>query len=199
MNQAQLYRPSAKWPFVIAFTAAALIHLSAVAFGSLHRETPARLPDAEMPVLGFEPPVESPPILELEPAVPSVPSIDEPDFVEIPPTPRPVIKRPAAGPIRPSPEFGLVTSGNFKANVLSAPRPEYPYEARRRHLTGAGVAIVSVDPSSGAAVDARMEQSTGDPILDHSAVSGFRRWRFKAGTPPTVRIPVVFTLSGASL
>ena len=87
--------------------------------------------------------------------------------------------------------------GNAKAFVLSAPRPDYPYEARSRHITGSGIAVITVDPNSGLAVDAMMEQSIGNPILDNSTVSAFRRWRFKPGTPPRVRIPITFVLTGA--
>ncbi len=58
----------------------------------------------------------------------------------------------------------------------------------------------AVSPSSavsGLAVDAMMEQSIGNPILDNSTVSAFRRWRFKPGTPRRVRIPITFVLTGA--
>ena len=44
-----------------------------------------------------------------------------------------------------------------------------------------------------------MEQSIGNPILDNSTVSAFRRWRFKPGTPPRVRIPITFVLTGRAV
>jgi TonB family protein len=75
--------------------------------------------------------------------------------------------------------------------------PDYPYEARSRHIAGSGIAVIIVDPNSGLAVDAMMEQSIGNPILDNSTVSAFRRWRFKPGTPRQVRIPITFVLTGA--
>jgi hypothetical protein len=43
------------------------------------------------------------------------------------------------------------------------------------------VALISVDPNTGLATDVTMEQSIGNPILDNSTVSAFRRWRFKTG------------------
>jgi TonB family protein len=46
-------------------------------------------------------------------------------------------------------------------------------------------------------VDAAMEQTIGNPILDSCAILAFRRWRFKPGTPPRVRIPITFMLTGA--
>ena len=66
--------------------------------------------------------------------------------------------------IGPTGQTRLATVGNGKAFVLSAPRPDYPYEARSRHITGSGIAVISVDPNSGLAVDAMMEQSIGNPI-----------------------------------
>ena len=40
-------------------------------------------------------------------------------------------------PIRPSGQTRLAAVGNAKAFVLSAPRPDYPYEARSAILPGA--------------------------------------------------------------
>ena len=42
--------------------------------------------------------------------------------------------------------------------------PDYPYEARSRDITGSDIAVITVDPDSGLAVDAMMEQSIGNPI-----------------------------------
>jgi TonB family protein len=82
---------------------------------------------------------------------------------------------------------------------VSAPRPEYPYEARSRHITGAGVAVITVSPHSGAVTDVTMAQSTGSPMLDNAIVSAFRRWRFQPGSyDPHVRIPISFTMAGAT-
>ena len=86
---------------------------------------------------------------------------------------------------------------NAKIFALRAPRPDYPYEARSRHITGSGVAVITIDPVNGLAIDATMEQSIGNPILDNCAISAFRRWRFKPGTPARVRIPITFLLTGA--
>ena len=92
----------------------------------------------------------------------------------------------------------MATASQAKASAISAPRPEYPYEARSRHITGSGVCIVSVDVGSGNVTDASMAQSIGNPILDNSALSAFKRWRFKPGSVAKVRIPITFTMTGAS-
>jgi TonB family protein len=86
--------------------------------------------------------------------------------------------------------------GNAKAFVLSALRPDYPYEARGRHITGSSIAVITVS-NSGLARDVVMAQSIGNAILDDSTVSAFRRWRFRPGTPAQVRIPITVVLTGA--
>jgi protein TonB len=83
-----------------------------------------------------------------------------------------------------------------KALATYAPRPQYPYEARSRHITGSGVCVVDVDPS-GSVSSASMAQSIGNPILDNAATSAFRQWRFKAGSVSKVKIPITFTMTGA--
>ena len=200
MSPTQLYRPSSKWPIVAAFTFAAAIHLSMVALASFHRESPPAPFSGDLPAVGGED-YPSEPVTTLEPVVPAdaSPPLADQDFVDAPTPPSQRVRRPPAGPLRPPGHAGPVSLGSIKPALISAPRPEYPYEARRSHLTGAGVALVTVDPTSGFTLDARMEQSTGDPILDRAAVSAFKRWRFKAGAPSKVRIPVIFTLAGASL
>jgi protein TonB len=91
-----------------------------------------------------------------------------------------------------------MSMSSAKAVAISAPRPEYPYEARRSKITGSGVCVMTVDTSSGAVTDATMAQSTGNPILDNSAIAAFKRWRFKPGTVSKVRTPITYTMSGAS-
>ena len=107
-------------------------------------------------------------------------------------------KQMSASTLTPAPSPNIM-SDSLKARALSAPRPEYPYEARSRHITGSGVVIMTIDVSTGAVTDASMAQSTGSPILDNAAVSAFRRWRFKPGTTQSkLRIPINYTATGAS-
>ena len=93
----------------------------------------------------------------------------------------------------------MVSASQGKAAAISAPRPEYPYEAKSRHITGSGVAVLSVDTASGNVTDASMGQSIGSPILDNATTSTFRRWRFQPGKcAPKVKVPITFTMTGAS-
>lgn len=82
--------------------------------------------------------------------------------------------------------------------VISAVRPEYPYNARRSKITGGGVVLMTVDVVTGNVTGATMAQSTGSPMLDNAALSAFRTWRFKPrATESKVWWPVTFTMSGA--
>jgi TonB family protein len=196
-NNAFIYRRPSKWPIATALAAAVLIHLSAVAI-AFHQGSPATPPTAtESTTFGIyfadEPPTPPDPGISVPPPV-SVPTAD---FIEPQGTRRVIKTQRTPALIRPSGRTRLAAVENAKAFVLSAPRPDYPYEARSRHITGSGVAVITVDPHSGLAVDAMMEQSIGNPILDNSTVSAFRRWRFKPATPARVRIPITFLLSGA--
>ena len=80
-----------------------------------------------------------------------------------------------------------------RAVVVSAPRPEYPHEARRQLISGAGVAIMEVDPATGNVTSVRMDPSTGHSLLDNATIDAFRRWRFKPGTVTRVRTPIRYT------
>ena len=83
--------------------------------------------------------------------------------------------------------------------AISAPRADYPYEARSRKITGAGVAVITISPHSGAVTDVTMAQSTGSPILDNAIVSAFRRWQFQPGSyDPHLTIPISYTMTGAT-
>ena len=196
-NNAFVYRRQSKWPIATALAAAVLIHLSAVAI-AFHQESPVTPPtETDSATVGIyfadEPPAPPDPDISLPPPL----RVLAADFVEPQETRRVIKTQQNPAPIRPFGQTRLPAGGNAKALVLSAPRADYPYEARSRHITGSGVAVITVDPVSGWAVDAMMEQSIGNPILDTSTISAFRRWRFKPGTPARVRIPITFVLMGA--
>jgi TonB family protein len=93
--------------------------------------------------------------------------------------------------------IGSLSLSSARVNVLSAPRSEYPYEARRQKITGNGIVSMTVDPVSGGVINVIMETSTGNPVLDNAAVTGFRTWRFKPGTVSRVKCPITFTMAGA--
>ncbi len=204
-----LFRPQPKWQVWAAFGGAILVHLVAVALAFEKPPPPVDLsdvPTATIVATLEAPPEEQPtPPPEDVPLPPPPPDLKEiPEFHEESPPPKINKTQPKAAPIKapqtagaPRPP-GMTTAAGAKALAISAPRPEYPYEARSRHITGSGVCLVTVDTASGSVTDASMAQSTGNPILDNSAVSAFRRWRFKPGTVSKVKIPITYTMSGAS-
>lgn len=197
-NQALIYHRPSKWPIATALGTAALIHLSAVAI-AFHRDSPAAEPAGAIDFVpfGFEhaddPPIPPDPDMSLSPP-PRPPTVDFIEPHKIKPAVNP---HRTATPVRAVGQTRLPTVGDAKARAVSTLRPDYPYEARSRHLTGSGIAIISVDPITGFATDVTMEQSIGNPILDNSTVSAFRRWRFKPGSPSRIRIPITFLLTGA--
>jgi len=93
---------------------------------------------------------------------------------------------------------GPMSMSKAKALALYAPRPQYPYEARSRHVTGSGVIVCTMDSGSGNVGGCSVSSSTGSPILDNAATSAFRQWRFRPGTVSKVNIPITFTMTGAS-
>jgi TonB family protein len=86
----------------------------------------------------------------------------------------------------------LMSMSAAKAIAVSAPLPEYPYQAMRANITGSGVCVMVVDTASGKATSAMMAQSTGNAILDKVTTDTFLRWRFKPGTVSQVRVPITY-------
>jgi periplasmic protein TonB len=204
MTRALLYRSRHKQRFGAALGIAAVIHVAAVTLANIHRAEPATpsgvyentslieiVPDTPIP----EPPTD------LSDPLPTPPPTEQ-LFVDERPTPPPVRRQinKFTPIVRPSTNTypGALPVSSAKAFAVSAPRPEYPYEARRQKITGDGVVVMTVDPVSGNVVSVSMSKTTGSPFLDNAAVTGFKRWRFRPGTVSSVTCPVTFTLTGAS-
>jgi TonB family protein len=79
-----------------------------------------------------------------------------------------------------------------KAVAISAPFPDYPYLAKRAHITGSGVCVMLVDRRSGRVTRAMVEQSTGNAILDKITTDTFAEWRFKPRTVSQVQVPITY-------
>lgn len=201
-----LYQPNHRWLIGVAFGAAALIHFGAIALASIHqKELANELPPEEHSFPPIEVETQSstdnptPPPEVLDRPIPN--PTDKPMFPEEGSTPVPIHRQTAklAVPIvkTRSVTIGSLSLSFARISALTAPRPKYPYEARRQKVTGNGVVIMTVDPVSGSVTDVVMETSTGSSVLDNAAVTGFRRWRFKPGTVSRVKSPVTFTMTGA--
>jgi TonB family protein len=203
-----LYTPPSKKLLWAAFGCSVLLYTGAV-IASIRREQPP-MDLADIPTASVEatmeqaeeqptPPPEDIPVPEPPPMPQEVPEFHEentPPPKQVKPLkPTAPIKTPQAGIAKPA---GTMSISGAKALAISAPRPVYPYEARSRHITGSGVCVVTVDVGSGSVTDATMAVSIGNTLLDNAATSAFRNWRFKPGSVSKVKIPITFTMSGAS-
>ena len=200
MNPAFVYRQHGRSIFWIAFMSALVIHLGAVALAktkspSIKLQDVSPLPDvevvdtAEPEAALLEESAPPPPLEQIHP--------DQDRFQEENLTPPPSRAHRKA---RPPSLIGGTTASlrSVKAKVAYAPRPVYPYEARRQRVTGSGIALLTVDQTSGTVTDVRMAQSCGNVILDNSTLDALRRWRFKPGGVTQVEVPITYTLMGVS-
>ena len=204
---APLYRPRSRSRIWLAIIVSTLLHGAAIALAGLHRppsglELSGPLDDDSI-VVTYEPdPISPPPLLEAADSPPLLPP-DQPIFQdEIPATPPPQRRSAVTRPIRKTAAARTSSRSNSasaKVLALSAPRPEYPFEARRGRITGEGIASLTIDSATGRVLTVLMTESTGSAILDQAAIAGFRRWRFRHGTAAIVRCPITYTLTGAIL
>jgi TonB family protein len=203
MTQALRYRSRHKQRFGAALGVAAVIHVAAISLANIHRPEPAtRSGVYDDPAIDLEPdtPILDPPT-DLSDPLPTPPPTEQ-LFVDDRSTPPPVRRQTNKLTPIPRPNTnthpGSLPVSSAKAFAVNAPRPEYPYEARRQKITGDGVVVMTVDSVSGNVIRVSMSKTTGNPLLDNAAATGFKRWRFRPGTVSSVTCPVTFTLTGAS-
>jgi protein TonB len=171
---------------------------------AMKREEPppnlADIPTAVVEATMEAAPEPTPPPEEVVTATPPPEPEATPEYVEerTPPPKQPKVAKVAPVKAATVGRPGTMSISSAKALATYAPRPQYPYEARSRHITGSGVCVVDVDVGSGSVTGASMAQSIGSPILDNAALSAFRQWRFRPGSVSKVKIPITFTMTGAS-
>jgi TonB family protein len=68
--------------------------------------------------------------------------------------------------------------------LIHAPQPEYPPEARTRHIAGSGVFLLRVHIPSGRVTQVLIGRTTDSRALDAAAVKALLQWRFKPGAVP---------------
>jgi TonB family protein len=124
------------------------------------------------------------------------PAAEEPATPVAPVKKKARVKRRAASAAQPEvASFSTPTSlslSSAQALAVSAPLPEYPYQAKHANVTGSGVCVMIIDTASGKVTNAMMAQSTGNAILDKVTTETFRRWRFKPGSVSQVRVPITY-------
>jgi len=193
-----IYTPPPRWYFWTAFGLALAINVTAVAVSQRREAPPVDLPPQPPQVVEavLAPPESTPPPEDIPIPEPPPPPDIQPEFVEErTPPPRPQNTAQKFTPIKAP---GPMSMSRAKALALYAPRPQYPYEARSRHVTGSGVIVAQVDAGSGNVTSCSVSQSTGSPILDSAATSAFRQCRFRPGTVSRGNIPITFSMTGAS-
>ncbi len=203
-----LYRPPSKNLVWGALGCTLVIYVGAIV-AAIKREAPpvnlADIPTAtveatlDQPEDQPTPPPEDIPIPEPPPMPQEVPEFHEevtpPPRLQHPTKPTAPIKAPQVGISKPS----TMSISGAKAVAIYSPKPPYPYQARAQHLTGSGVCVLSIDVASGTVTEATMATSTGTSVLDNSATSTFKQWKFRPGAAaPKVKVPIVFNLTGAS-
>ena len=203
MNTAVIYRARSRGLVWLAFGCAITIHLTAIALAKSKSQvfSPVVCPFGSEVEVTYFPPSEPPAETVFTPDQVQ-PATDEDTFPE----------ENAKTPIRPRKQMPVTSvvrstgignaramhAGSVKALTLYAPRPNYPYEARRGGVTGSGVVRLTVNSETGNVIEARMAQSTGSSVLDNTTVETLRRWRFKPGVASNVDVPITYTLMGVS-
>jgi TonB family protein len=77
--------------------------------------------------------------------------------------------------------------------MVSMPWPEYPAEARAKHITGSGKFDVIVRSETGVVIRVDIIRSTGSKLLDDAAVKALSRWRARPRTKLAhITVPVTF-------
>lgn len=202
MNTALIYRPNNRKLIWLAFACAITIHLGAIALA----ENKSRIVAPDLTSSGNEvqgvdvPPSDPPEVVDVSPSEQPVITDDADFYDDKMTTPiRPRKKMPTS-PVRSTGagQTMAMRGGSAKALALYAPRPNYPYEARRGGTTGSGIAQLTVNSESGSVIEARMSQSTGSAVLDYATLSAFRTWRFRPGVATNVDVPITYTLAGVS-
>ena len=93
-----------------------------------------------------------------------------------------------------------VVDADYKAAYLNNPKPPYPALAYRMRVQGKVILLVEVLPS-GQAGRVSLEVSSGNELLDKSALETVQKWQFsparKNGVviPQIVKVPISFNLT----
>jgi protein TonB len=165
-----------------------------------------RRPDITIEI-GAAPPASNGPISDSKPRPVTTPK-DAPKE-KIPPLERdkdgvlaptpPKVSAPSTSAASGGPAAAPTSDADYKAAYLQNPKPAYPPLAFRMRVEGKVVLLAEVLPD-GKAGSVRVIESSGNDLLDQSALTTVRQWKFtparKDGVIVTqaVRIPITFSL-----
>jgi protein TonB len=203
--------PGSRLARALRFLAIATIHV-VVLVGVTFVARPELATDVEhiyVRLVEAAPRVEAPPAVEEARPLPMVkPKVEKREVV-----PQPVLAASmddvstsfAVAPPPPAPDVAAsavppaVTEASFDADYLHNPKPEYPWEARRRGDQGKVVLRVRVS-AQGTALVVEIGESSGSPALDEAVRDAVLRWRFVSARRGSeaieswVGVPIVFRL-----
>jgi TonB family protein len=87
-----------------------------------------------------------------------------------------------------------VDSEEFREIALSHLTPQYPIEARRRHIAGKVLYHLHVSLDTGEVTSVDVLTTTGHRILDRAPVAALKQWKFRRYAPIGVKIPITFSM-----
>ena len=82
--------------------------------------------------------------------------------------------------------------------LIKRVEPEYPPGVVLRHVSGAGLFRLTINPRSGEVDEVKIVKSCGYKILNELAAKALLQWRFQPGTRGPVEVPVDFYVHGGS-
>ena len=85
-------------------------------------------------------------------------------------------------------------SRKVRAVAIYTPKPDYPFQARKRYWAGVGLYVMNIDEETGLVTSVEITKSSGHKILDQAAVDAFRRWRFQPGRIDRAKRPVTWSV-----
>lgn len=78
--------------------------------------------------------------------------------------------------------------------ATSSPPVPFPEAAQKANLTGSGLYELRID-KSGRVTEVAAVKSSGQKVLDQTALATFKKWRFKPGSFTRVRVPVSWSVN----
>jgi outer membrane biosynthesis protein TonB len=78
--------------------------------------------------------------------------------------------------------------------LLVAPKPDYPYEARSRRMTGSGVFDLVFDYETGNLREVHVVKNIEDHTLNGYAIGALKLWKAKKRSIHVLRVPLSFNI-----
>jgi TonB family protein len=104
----------------------------------------------------------------------------------------PLLARPPEPGERP---VHVLSDEEMAKATIARPKPEYPSEARRRHLTGKGIYQLTISEGTGEVLSVDVFKSAGYPILDRAAVKALKLWKFRPHAVTRAKVPITFSMA----